>query len=144
MNNETVNMVKTIIKAIEASTSLGKNTAAIFDIDGTLMDEKTYVSIQPVVYLYNYVKSRGITPFIITARSNDEMNKSITIKQLNNIGVDNYKYLYMRPKQNFDVLNYKWQCRKNILDNGYNTLFSIGDQYVDIGDYGGLGFIVPK
>ena len=116
------------------------NAAAIFDIDGTLLDAAGR-PIVPVVSLYNYVRSRGITPFIVTARLH--AFAKYTEQQLNSNGITGYKAMYMRPSLVSDPGKGKLASRRHIAQQRYTAILSIGDMPFDVGAYGGIGFLVP-
>ena len=122
---------------------LPNNAAVVFDIDHTLLDGAGN-PIEPIVRLYNIVKNKRITPVIITARLGNQKGIEITQSQLSRSGIDSYKFLYFLHPNKRDPVQYKRIARKNVHERGLYVVMSIGDEYWDIGDYGGHGFIVPK
>ena len=122
-----------------------KNSDIVFfDIDDTLLRSyNTSQPIVPVVNFYKYLVNNGYNTAIITARPNFEQNVKYTIDDLKNIGIENdYKFLVLKPLNEHNIVEYKINARKQILDNGYTPLMSIGDMYWDVGKYGGIGIIV--
>jgi len=113
-----------------------KTHAAIFDIDDTILTENQI--IKPIFELYQYALENNVYIIFITARDGSNMTQQITIDQLNSFGIK-YDLLYFRPPNMRDVKKYKKYARKNVVEVGYTPLFSIGDMYWDIGEYGGLG-----
>ena len=132
-----------IYNLVESASVIGSDTCAVFDVDRTLIDDK-FQPIFLVVELYKYILSKGIKTFIVTARFDDGKElKEILCKHLYEAGVKDYTTLYMMREMDKDVTLYKKECRKDIKKSGYNILFSIGDNPCDIGEYGGLGFMIP-
>lgn len=103
------------------------NLAAIFDIDGTLLNNEK--PIKPVIYLFNLCKQLGYTCFIITAR--DSYGIAETISQLHKLGVEGFHSAYFRMPSVWNIDRFKDASRKSILDKGYQTVFTIGDQTCD-------------
>ena len=118
----------------------------VFDIDGTILVDGIYLPqdhseiIQDVYKFLLYLQnSLGIDIFIITARPESRINRLGTIEMLKKLGI-NYKYLYMWNMNIFrDYKKYKEEARREIFENGYNVIMSLGDNYWDYGHYGGLG-----
>tara|TARA_Y100000022_G_C12933035_1_gene232502 strand:- start:19 stop:507 length:489 start_codon:yes stop_codon:yes gene_type:complete len=117
----------------------------VFDIDGTILVDGVYSPrdeseiISNIYDFLMYIQDRGIDIFIITARPDNIHNRHGTKQMLDKLNIK-YTYLYM---WNLDVFNnhvsYKESARKEIFDNNYNIIMSLGDNYWDYGDYGGLG-----
>lgn len=123
-----------------------KTDIIFFDIDDTLLRPFTNEPIEPVLNFYNYLVNNGYNIAIITARLYFEDNVKHTINDLKSIGIEqnSYKYLILRPDIFNDVKEYKTLARKNILENGFTPLMSLGDMYWDVGDYGGIGVIILR
>ena len=121
-----------------------KTDIIFFDIDDTLLRPFTNEPIKPVLEFYNYLVKNSYNIAIITARLYFEDNVKHTINDLKSIGIEqnSYKYLILRPDIFNDVKEYKTLARKNILDNGFTPLMSLGDMYWDVGEYGGIGVII--
>jgi predicted secreted acid phosphatase len=120
-----------------------ENDAVVFDIDDTLIDQKTKQVIQPVYDFYTFLKERMII-FIITARPDLDKTIEYTKNELTKHNIREYKSIYFRKVSNTDIRRYKLYARKDILDKGYNILISIGDKEWDIGEYGGIGILVSR
>ena len=117
----------------------------VFDIDGTLIIEGIYKPknknevIQDIYKFEKYLENNNIPIFIITARPESKVNRQGTVDMLRMLGIK-YKYLYMLDMDLFNsTKKYKEEARKEIFDNNYNILMSLGDNTWDYGDYGGLG-----
>jgi hypothetical protein len=138
-------LLKNTIEYLKNIRDLPKNACIVFDIDDTLIDSRTGLLIESVFEIYQYALSNMITPIIITLRSGHQSNMEKTKKQLYHIGIRNYHSLYFNPIKNTATpFQYKTICRKDVYNDGFNTIISIGDQQWDIGDFGGVGVIVPS
>lgn len=130
------------LRDILNTITLPDNPTVVFDIDDTLININGEC-IDQIINFYNYVKSLGIIVIIITNRSGDTQTINFTIKQLNQSGITGHKSIYFRSINSINPYKYKKLARKNILDRGMNIIMSIGDMPWDIGEYGGIGIIVP-
>lgn len=133
-----------IIKFFDCSNMVGSNSAVVFDIDGTLINNLGQ-PIHTVCKLYEYFLKRGVNIFLVTARyhGKDNAYRKATSDQLKGVGIFGYKNLYMRSDDSMtNYFLFKKECRKDIMMSGYNIILSIGDNAFDIGEYGGVGFIV--
>ena len=88
----------------------------IFDIDGTLIDNTRKLITQTLEFYY-YCLYKKYKIFIITARTGENNNLKHTIKELDDLGIENYDKIYFtNPKnniQNFqDMVKYKKNIRK--------------------------------
>tara|TARA_A100000164_G_scaffold373288_1_gene404188 strand:- start:41 stop:526 length:486 start_codon:yes stop_codon:yes gene_type:complete len=117
----------------------------VFDIDGTILVDGIYSPknddeiIKDVYNYLLYLQSIGIDIFIITARPESRENRMGTIDMLIKLKI-NYKYLYMWHQNIFrSHIKFKEEARREIFENGYNVIMSLGDNHWDYGDYGGLG-----
>lgn len=119
-----------------------EKSVIFFDIDDTLIYSYTNILITPVYNFYNWIKTIGIIPIIITARPGTSDSIQYTIEQLKMLGISDYKYLYLREVGIQNIEHYKMKCRKSIYDQGYNVLMSIGDMYWDGGEYGGISILI--
>ena len=129
-----------IIKTID-SIPVKDNSVIVYDIDNTLIDQYGQ-PIQTIIYTYNYAKTKGLKPAIITARRSHDYVIQHTINQLKSVGVSDFFCIYFMPEEKTDQATYKFLSRKNLYDKGYQVEMSLGDMHWDIGEYGGLGFIV--
>jgi predicted secreted acid phosphatase len=117
----------------------------VFDIDGTILVDGIYAPSKKneiISDVYNFLlhlQNNNIEIFIITARPDFPHNRSSTMKMLKTLDID-YTYLYMWDQKIFNNHEvFKRTARKEIFDNNYNIIMSLGDNYWDYGDYGGLG-----
>lgn len=117
--------------------------AVIFDIDETLMARNGTV-IQPMLKLYNHVKMLCITPIIITNRPGEENVMAITKYELDLHGITGYYDVYFRDPEDMDFTRAKLRVRKNLSRKGFDIIMSVGDRDWDIGQYGGVGILVPS
>lgn len=129
------------IKCLIDSIDVKKNSVIVYDIDDTLLD-RSGKPIPQIVNTYKYAKSKGLTPVIITARPAIRENIDITVKQLHDADITNYMSIYFRELDTTDIHNYKLLSRKDIHDRGYNVEMSIGDLQWDVGEYGGIPYII--
>lgn len=116
----------------------------VFDIDGTILVEgifapKNYKEVIHDVYQFLlYLQSINIPIFIITARPDYPHNRKETIKMLDDMGIQ-YVKLFMHKSNNENHIDFKRNARQQILLSGYKVIMSLGDNYWDYGEYGGLG-----
>jgi predicted secreted acid phosphatase len=117
----------------------------VFDIDGTILVDGIYAPksddeiIGDVYNFLLYLQEKGIKIFIITARPESNTNRRGTIDMLVDLDID-YVYLYMWDRSAIGShTEYKTAARKDIHDNRYNIVMSLGDNEWDYGKYGGLG-----
>ena len=100
-----------------------------------------------VLILFGFLMAGGteiVQHTLITNRTGDTSTIEYTQKQLTERGIFGYKALYFRPsdKENMPY-RYKEKARQNIHERGMIVMMSIGDKPWDIGNYGGIGFILP-
>lgn len=141
-NYEFYNILVNIINNLVYKNKNVSNNTVIFDIDGTLIDEKDESLIESVYNFYKYCERLGLNNIIITARSSVYLSKDYTLKLLDRYNIRKTVY-FMKPNA-LNVFNYKRNARKNEYDKGNNILLSIGDNLCDIGEYGGVGILVKK
>jgi len=123
--------------------SIPETAAIVFDIDDTLIHSNGKC-IMPIINLFNYIKKMGIIVILITNRSGDRLTIDYTQKQLIQCGINGYKSLYFRePSKPNDPYRYKIKARLNVHERGMIVVMSIGDQIWDVGEYAGIGYILP-
>lgn len=142
IKNEIINLL-TRLSRLTKQKNPKTNDVIVFDIDGTLIDENGK-AIDEIITAYFYVKNFGYQTAIITARPDITENIIYTLEQLRSHGITGYKFAYFLPLHKTDQATYKLLARKNITDKGYNIVASVGDMPWDIGEYGGVGFIVTN
>ena len=128
-------------RALLQSLAIPPNAIVIFDIDDTLITPagKPYSKI---VDFYNELVNAGIHVGLITARSGEERNVNATFKQLENVGIKDWKVSYFRSPTQTNVARFKLKARKNLWDRGYYVIMTLGDQDWDHGDYGGFSVFI--
>ena len=115
-----------------------KNHVVIFDIDDTIYNVINNNIIEPIFDLYNYAIKNNVYVVFITAREGNQFTIDFTQEQLKSFNIQ-YDLLYFRPPSMKDIYLYKKYARRNVVESGYTSLFSIGDMEWDIGEYGGIG-----
>lgn len=130
-----------IIDSIINTTNEIERLCIIFDIDETLIDKQGRI-IKPILELYHYALKKKINTIIITARVGLSNNIKNTISELEKNDIKNYDLLYFRPEYMRDVKEFKTFARRNVNECGYIPLFSIGDMYWDVGEYGGIPLLI--
>lgn len=118
------------IQEIEAAIKLGDEEA----IPGTLQ-------------LYNFAKQHNVKVFFITGR--DESCRQLTIDNLTKAGFKNWDGLILRSpedkKVNKSAIPYKSKMRQQLVQQGYDILVSVGDQYSDLaGGYADRIYKLPN
>jgi hydroxymethylpyrimidine pyrophosphatase-like HAD family hydrolase len=134
-----MNVYKTLILQILNTTAPKENSVIVYDIDDTLIESSSNLPISPIVDTYKHALSKGFKLAIITARPGTIENIKWTQEQLNIFGITDYTYLYFRPPDKSDQVEFKLKSRKNLVERGYNVEMSIGDMWWDVGLYGGKG-----
>jgi hypothetical protein len=132
---------KNILDSIK-NTEDAEKFCVFFDIDDTLINSNNGTKIKPIIDLYNYAIKKKISTIIITARPGFKENIKNTINELSMNNIKNYDLLYLRPENMTDVKEFKLFARRNATECGYTPLFSIGDMFWDVGDYGGIPLVL--
>jgi len=139
----------------------------IFDIDDTTLsnfaDEKSiafgYIpklfhkwileadapAIPEVKELYDFLVRQGFTIVFLTGRKYNEYDA--TIKNLKREGFTTFDKLIVRQSHELDMTaqDYKTNRRKELTEQGYNIVGTIGDQWSDLnGKYAGYRVKVPN
>ena len=97
-----------------------------------------------ILNIYKFTKVLNLTIIIVTNRSGDENSIKFTLDQLKKHNITDYKSIYFRsPERENNPWRFKEISRKNIFDREFNVIMSIGDQQWDIGNYGGVGIVLP-
>jgi predicted secreted acid phosphatase len=132
-----------MIQAFErlSCLALPSNSAVVFDIDMTLIDEGGE-RIEPVCWFYDKVLESGFVPVLITARPSIKEVVDETEFQLYQANIMDYESIYFRNQSETDYATYKKNCRRNLWNRGYKVIMSIGDKPWDIGEYGGIGVLL--
>lgn len=132
-------IIDTLDKSIDSDKM--DRSIVIYDIDETLIDGQGNPR-EHILRTYNYALTKGYKIAIITARPGSVENINYTREQLTKAGIRDYEIMFFRPEHYKDIATYKLKCRKHLHELEYNIVASIGDAYWDIGEYGGVGFIV--
>ena len=116
--------------------------------------ELNFPCIDDVVNLIKYATHElGVTCIVITGRPEDELDNTVAgLAKCGLVrGVDYYEQLFLRHGSNTmtgtgeSAAAYKTRVRKQIEDTlGFTFLMSIGDQWSDSGNYGGIAVKLPN
>lgn len=126
------------------SINFKENSTVVFDIDETLLSNSGK-PINITINIYNYLLSKGIKPYIVTARINSKYVIDLTQRQLANAGIRNYKGIYFRPYY-MNTRKFKEKSRENITEELNEVIeMTFGDMDWDYtGKYSGRGIKVGK
>lgn len=115
--------------------------AVVFDVDETLLlnhpsDDGRFRPNPSVVELYNYASSAGAIPYVVTARRKSPWSVAFLRKQLNEIGANQPKKIYMVNKDydnDSSASRFKRDARGRIQDrHNKQILLNVGDQCSDM------------
>ena len=84
---------------------------------------------------------KGYHVYIITARASTPDAVQFTLRQLRSLGIGGFKSIAFRPPDYWDIPKFKMDARRSIPQR---VVMSVGDQYWDVGQYGGIGVIVRR
>lgn len=107
--------------------------------------EGTYQVIPQVLDLYRFAKAHNVAVFFITGRKQDVMKT--TEGNLKHEGYNNWDGLYLESNdyKEKSAVPFKTNLRKNLIDQGYDIVFSMGDQSSDLtGGYADKEFKLPN
>ena len=117
--------------------------AVVFDIDDTLISVRGF-GITPIINLYRYAQDLGFYVVIVTARANGPGSKDYTLRQLTEYDISHPRLLYLRPAHDHPE-TFKTGARLHIQDHHKKqVIMSLGDSKCDVGDFGGIGFLLPR
>lgn len=144
-----------------------KKLAVVFDIDETALsnyknnlhywftlnsqemrvhlDQANDPAIPGTLMLYRYAVKHHVAVFFITGRH--QAFYKVTVKNLKRAGYTHWAGLYLKPKgyRGKSAAGFKSVYRKHIESQGYDIVFSIGDQYSDLaGGYADRLFKLPN
>lgn len=144
-----------------------KKLAAVFDIDETSLSNYANMRIMnfggkpsainkaerqgkdPAIpatrALYRYLTQHGVSVFFVTGRVESE--RAATQSNLNRAGYRGFKALILKPVQYNEpsAIPFKTSARRKIQAQGYDILFTMGDQYSDLkGGYADKTFKLPN
>lgn len=98
--------------------------ASMFDIDDTLIFEKTRKPNEYIINLLKQCKMAGHRIVIITARPDFEKNVIWTKKQLKSFDIPYDELYFCKPE-------FKSKLKRQL---GYNFILSVGDKLTDLTD----------
>lgn len=152
---------------INQQSSHPKKLAAVFDIDETLLSNYPDLkrmqfggtqaaqnkainlahdpAIQATKKLYNYLIKNHVSVFLVTGRKSAQ--RQATLKNLKKAGFKNWSALYLKPNNyNYkSAVPFKSKTRHHIENQGYDIIFSMGDQWSDLdGGYSDRSFKLPN
>jgi len=117
--------------------------AVIFDIDDTLISVRGF-GITPIMDLYKYAYELGFYVVIITARANGPGSQDYTLRQLTEYEIRHPRLIYLRPPHD-DPEHFKTVARSHVQNHHRKqVIMSLGDSKCDVGDFGGIGFLLPR
>ncbi len=162
--------VKAVIDSAEnelAKLRLAKNSVVVFDIDDTILSGYEYTesmgfgftfetwknhilqaeqeSVPHIKEFYDFILNRGLKIVFITGRSSVFYNATKINLQRN--GFNNYDTLICRnlEEEKLSAVVYKNIKRRELTDNGYKIIATIGDQLSDLeGDNTGIKIKLPN
>ena len=143
-------MEETRRKTAAMAYSLLKNSpvkssgkVVIFDLDDTLIDSDTRMIIEPVYELFQWCLGGRYIPVIVTARVDTNYNQSYTMNELRRNNIHPHS-IFFRKSENYEPGYVKTETRRLINERIGPVVMSIGDQPHDIGQYGGVGILLPS
>ena len=160
--------MKYLDKRVKANNKRAhKKLAVVFDLDETLLsnwgimkqmffpmlrpdgDFQAYqaraedTAIMPTFRVYQRALQDHVAVFFITGRGDNL--RAATIKNLQRRGMELYTKLILRPSNLHNARIYKSAERKKIEEQGYDIVFSMGDQYSDLcGGYDDRDYKLPN
>lgn len=108
-------------------------------------DKGTDPAIEPTLKLFQFAKANQVAVFFLTGRFENERKE--TEANLKKAGYNNWDGLILRHGQYMKApaTVYKTAMRKQISEQGYNIILTLGDQYSDLrGGYAEKGFKLPN
>ena len=155
---------------IEENMKEGVKYAVVMDIDETTLSNMEYEeryqygfsmktwnewiqeekakAIPAAKEFYDWGISKGITFFFVTGRKQyaDSLEADPTVKNMHTEGFTKYGKLYLKPSvKGLETVVYKAGARKEITEQGYVILASIGDQFSDLkGGYAASVWKIPN
>ena len=87
--------------------------------------------------------ANGFRVVIVTARPDIPGNTEYTLSQLQEHDIPLPHGLYLCPRGE-DPEEFKTRAREDVHHQGWRTILSIGDMKWDVGDFGGVGILVPR
>ena len=127
-----------IVHRGEKNNPKNKKLAAIFDIDGTLIDHNKN-AMPNINKIIKKLINRNVEIFILTARLTycrigtiEKLSEISNISLFNDAKYKDKKYLIMSDlDKSIDIWEFKQENIKKIKEN-YNLILTVGDNYSDI------------
>jgi acid phosphatase len=144
-----------------------KKLAVVFDIDETVLSNWEHIkandfggnqatwdkleeagddtALKPALKLYQLAKKEHVTVFFVTGRR--ERHRVVTVRNLKAAGFSGWEKLYLKPNTYAEksVVAFKAYARKKIEAQGYDVIFTMGDQNSDLdGGYADRKFKLPN
>ncbi|AFH47870.1 Class B acid phosphatase [Ignavibacterium album JCM 16511] len=165
--DEELNKIYNEAKAQIEKIKIKDNSAAIFDVDDTALSNyeiskrldygydfqiiQDWVmsaklpAIKQTLEFYNYLKIKGVKLIFLTGRNIEEYDA--TYRNLIEQGYTDFDTLIVRSEQDrkLGAAQFKSQKRKELIQNGYEIIICVGDQWTDLeGDYTGIKVKLPN
>ncbi len=165
-NEELDEVIKIALEQFEKA-ELKENSVVIFDVDETVLNnyglaelmgfgyvyemnkkwnaEMKAPAIPQVKELYEYLLARGAKIIFLTGRNIPEYE--VTYKNLKQEGYEVFDTLITQREYEYELTaqEFKTSKRKELLENGYEIIGTVGDQWSDLnGDYHGIQVKIPN
>ena len=142
---ETLGIVFDIDEVLLCNTFENSVVSKLFPEQKELMEQNLNPILPGALDLYNYCLNKNFKIFLVSGRK--ECIRGETIKNLELCDIKNYQGLYLCPDEYRDDLKsiseFKSNCRKDIIKNGYLIVANIGDQISDIlNNFSGTHFLI--
>lgn len=125
------------------------NASRDFDVSGAQIDQHMAEGNDPAIsqtlVLYQVAQKMHVHVFFVTGRF--KKYTAITASNLKKVGYAAWQGLYLKPNNYsfHSAVPYKAATRKKIEQEGYDIIFSMGDQYSDLnGGYADRIFKLPN
>jgi predicted secreted acid phosphatase len=108
-------------------------------------NQGTDEAILPTLEIYRLAKANHVAVFFITGRTDN--NRRPTVRNLEHAGFTGFDGIIMKPTDyNLpSVVPYKSGARKQLAEQGYTIVMSVGDQFSDLnGGYAEKTFKLPN
>ena len=123
------------------------NFGGTFKEIDTLVNQGDDPAIPATLALYQQARQENVHVFFITGRTDTKQNHANTARNLSNVGMGQYDALILKPVSYHEktVSIYKANERKKIIDQGYDIVFTMGDQISDLaGGYADRQYKLPN
>lgn len=150
-NHQLANKKPAIVLDIDETSLSNYPDMVKLDFGGTIAEIRQYEdkgsdkAIAPTLKLYQFAKANHIAVFFITGRFENERQE--TEDNLKQVGYNNWDGLILRHGQYLKApaAVYKTAMRKQLTDQGYDIVLSMGDQESDLrGGYADKTYKLPN